>query len=212
MCSGRVDLDFILRAFSRGHDGVFIGGCRLNECNYTTHGNYDALGNVYLCKKILSALGINPQRLKIDFLSAADGNLLAEFSDNFIQRVKVLGPLGTEHGMGAKELQFKLAAARKMVPYVKLVERERMRVPLKSEQAYRTFFTSETFEKLFTDLIGDKLTVSQMLLLLAAKPLSTMQISEKLGLNPAEVSKHIKNSSKHRLVRYDVGSKCYALA
>ena len=43
MCSGRVDLEFVLRAFSNGMDGVFVGGCRLNECNYITHGNYDAL-------------------------------------------------------------------------------------------------------------------------------------------------------------------------
>src|SRR5574342_610131 len=43
MCSGRVDLDHVLRAFSNGADAVFVGGCRLNECNYITHGNYDAL-------------------------------------------------------------------------------------------------------------------------------------------------------------------------
>jgi len=51
MCSGRVDLEFLLRAFSNGQDGVFVGGCRLGECNYVTHGNYDALANVHLCKK-----------------------------------------------------------------------------------------------------------------------------------------------------------------
>ena len=51
MCSGRVDLEFVLRAFSNGMDGVFIGGCRLNECNYITHGNYHALNMVLLFKK-----------------------------------------------------------------------------------------------------------------------------------------------------------------
>ncbi len=50
MCSGRVDLEYVLRAFSKNIDGVFIGGCRLNECNYITHGNYDALSNVYISK------------------------------------------------------------------------------------------------------------------------------------------------------------------
>ncbi len=56
MCTGRVDLAFVIRAFSKGMDGVLIGGCRLNECNYITHGNYDALGMVYLCKKIMEHL------------------------------------------------------------------------------------------------------------------------------------------------------------
>ena len=51
MCSGRVDLEFVLRAFSNGMDGVIIGGCRLNECNYITHGNYHALTMALLCKK-----------------------------------------------------------------------------------------------------------------------------------------------------------------
>ena len=62
MCSGRVDLEHILRAFSNGADGVFIGGCRLNECNYITHGNYDAWANVYVCKKIMGHIGIHPER------------------------------------------------------------------------------------------------------------------------------------------------------
>jgi F420-non-reducing hydrogenase iron-sulfur subunit len=53
MCTGRVDMEFVLRAFSNGTDGVFIGGCHLNECNYITHGNYDALHMVLLCKKIM---------------------------------------------------------------------------------------------------------------------------------------------------------------
>ncbi len=55
MCSGRVDLEFILRAFANGQDGVLIGGCRLNECNYVTQGNYDALANTYICKRSCSA-------------------------------------------------------------------------------------------------------------------------------------------------------------
>ena len=52
MCTGRVDLAFVLRAFQRGADGVIIGGCWPGECHYVTEGNYDALGNMYLCKKL----------------------------------------------------------------------------------------------------------------------------------------------------------------
>jgi len=51
MCSGRVDLAFVLKAFANGMDGVFIGGCRLNECNYVTHGNYHALNMVLLLRE-----------------------------------------------------------------------------------------------------------------------------------------------------------------
>jgi len=212
MCSGRVDLEFILRAFSNGQDGVFIGGCRLGECNYITHGNYDALSNTYLCRKIMEHIGLNPERLRIKFMSAADGNLLAEYTDDFINKVKELGPLGKSEGIDEKELKFKLEAVRKLIPYLKLVERERLRVPVKSEEAYNDFFESDEINRLFSELFGDKLAISQIMLLLGKKPLSTSDISEKLGLNPSEVSRHMISSSRQGLVRYDETQKCYALA
>jgi coenzyme F420-reducing hydrogenase delta subunit len=212
MCSGRVDLGFILRAFSNGQDGVFIGGCRLNECNYITHGNYDALGNVYLFRKIMEHIGLNPERLRIAFMTSADGNLLAEVTDDFTKEVMELGPLGKGEGIDEKELKFKLEAVKELVPYIKLVERERLRVPSKSEEAYNKFFTSDELNRLFNELIGDKLAISQIMLLLREKPLPTGEISEILGLNPSEVSRHMNSSSRHGLVRYDESRKCFALA
>lgn len=212
MCSGRVDLEFILRAFLNGLDGVFIGGCRLNECNYVTQGNYDALGTVYLCKKIMAQIGLNPVRLRIAFMSSGDGILLAEAIDGFTQGVKELGPLGKTEDIDEDNLKLRLEAAKKLVPYIKLVERERLRVPFKSEEAYHQFFTSDAFNHLFRDLIADKLVISQILLLLQEKPLATGDISGLLGLNPSDVSRHMNRSSRQGLVRYDVKSKCYAIA
>jgi F420-non-reducing hydrogenase iron-sulfur subunit len=212
MCSGRVDLEFIIRAFVNGQDGVFVGGCRLGECNYITHGNYDALSNVHLCRKIMKHIGLNPERLRIEFMSGADGNLLAEVTNDFTEKVKELGPLGKSEGIDENELKLKLEAVRKLVPYMKLVERERLRVPVKSEDAYNKFFESSEINRLFSELFGDKLAISQIMLHLRERPLSTGEISEKLGLNPSEVSRHMKSSSRQGLVRYDETRKCYALA
>jgi coenzyme F420-reducing hydrogenase delta subunit len=212
MCSGRVDLEFILRAFLKGQDGVFIGGCRLGECNYITHGNFDALSNVHLCKIIMDTIGLNPERLRIEFMSGADGNLLAEVTNDFTQTVKDLGPFGKGEGIDPEELKFKLEAVRKLIPYLKLVERERLRVPSKSEEAYAAFFESDEFKALFNELFLDKVAISQIMLLLKGSPLSTNEISEKLSLNPSEVSRHLNRSSRQGLVRYDVTRKCYALA
>jgi len=212
MCSGRVDLEFILRAFSNGQDGVFIGGCKLDECNYVTHGNYDALANTYITKKILEHIGLNPERLRIKFMSAADGNLLAEYTDDFSKKVKELGPLGKAEGIDKKELKFKLEAARKLVPYMRLVERQRLRVPVKSKEAYTEFFESSEINALLDEIFSEKLAISQIVLLLKAKPLSTSDISEKLGLNPSDVSRHMISSSRYGLIRYDETQKCYELA
>jgi F420-non-reducing hydrogenase iron-sulfur subunit len=212
MCSGRVDLEFILRAFSNGVDGVFIGGCRLNECNYITHGNYDALGNVLLLKKIMEHMGLNPERLRIEFMSSGDGIMLAEIINKFCKAVKEIGPLGKSENIDADGLKFKFEAVTKLIPYLKLVERERLRVPSKSEQAYKEFFSSDDVNRLFNELILDKLTISEIMLLLREKPLSTGEISKTLGLNPSDVSRHMNSSSRHGLVRFDQSRKRYALA
>jgi len=212
MCSGRVDLEFILRAFSNGVDGVFIGGCRLGECNYITHGNYDALSNVLLFKKIMEHIGLNPERLRIEFMSSGDGIILAEIINKFCEEIKEIGPLGQSEKIDTTGLKFKFEAVTKLIPYLKLVERERLRVPSKSEQAYREFFTSDDVNRLFNELVLDKLTISEIMLLLREKPLSTGEISETLGLNPSDVSRHMNSSSRHGLVRFDASQKRYALA
>jgi coenzyme F420-reducing hydrogenase delta subunit/DNA-binding transcriptional ArsR family regulator len=211
MCSGRVDLEFILRAFLNGQDGVFIGGCRLDECNYVTHGNYDALSNTYLAKKLLENIGINPDRLRIEFMSGADGNILADVTSDFASQVKTMGPLGESEGMNKDTRIRNLKAVMRLVPYIKLVERERLRVPQKTKKAYDAFFTSDEFSRLFDELIVDKLSISRMMLLLKEKPRSTGEIVEALGLDPSDVSKHMNRSSQHGLVRYDEELKCYAL-
>ena len=212
MCSGRVDLEYIFRAFSNGTDGIFIGGCRLNECNYITHGNYDALSNVLLCRRIMEHIGLNPERLRIEFMSSGDGILLAEVINDFCKKVEKIGPLGKSEGIDEKGLKFKLEAVTKLIPYVKLVERERLRVPIKSEEDYNQFFASDEVNRLINELIIDKLTISQIMLLLREKPLSTGEMSDILGLNPSEVSRHMNSSSRHGLVRYDESRKRFALA
>jgi hypothetical protein len=144
-------------------------------------------------------------------MSGADGNLLAEYTDDFSRQIKELGPLGKSEGMDANLVRFKLEAARKLVPYIRLVERERLRVPVKSKQAYTEFFESNEIDALFDEIFSDKLAISQILLLLGEKPLSTRDISTRLSLNPSDVSRYMVQSSRHGMVQYDTASNCYAL-
>jgi coenzyme F420-reducing hydrogenase delta subunit len=212
MCTGRVDLAFVLRAFQKGADGVIIGGCWPGECHYVTEGNYDALGNMYLCKKLLGHLGVNPERLRLEWIGASEGTRFAEVMSDFVAKTRERGPLGQGEGIDARALKLKLDASSRLVPYLKLVEREKLRVPARTEEAYKAFYESEEVNRLLHDLIADKLAVSQILMLLEEKPLSTREISEELGLNPSDVSRHMNSSSRQGLVRYDLGQKCYALA
>lgn len=212
MCTGRVDLAFILRAFQKGADGVLVSGCWPGECHYITEGNYDALSTTHLAKKLMDHIGINPDRLRLEWVSASEGSRFAEVMNDFVGQLKEAGPLGKGERKTDQEIELSLSAATKIVPYIKLVERERLRQSVKSEEAYNTFYASDDANRLFTELIGDKLATSRIVSLLEESPLSTGDISEKLGLNPSEVARHINTSSKQGLVRYDMNSKCYTLA
>jgi F420-non-reducing hydrogenase iron-sulfur subunit len=212
MCSGRVDLAFVLRAFSNGTDGVLIGGCHLNECHYITDGNYHALGMVLLCQKIMKHIGLNPGRLRLESVSAGEGIRFAEIMNDFGKTVKNLGPVGKGEGMDESGLKRKLEAVTKLIPYIRLAETGRLGVPLRSEKEYHAFFESDEFGRLFHELIAEKLITSEIMLLLRENPLSTGEISKALGLTPSEVSKHMNGSSRQGLVRYDESRKCFALA
>jgi F420-non-reducing hydrogenase iron-sulfur subunit len=154
MCSGRVDLEFVLRAFANGMDGVFIGGCRLNECNYVTHGNYDALNMALLCKKIMAHIGLNPDRLSIAFMSSGEGNLFSEAVDTFTQTVKTLGPLGEAESLEPHELKSQLEKVRKLVPYIKLEQRKKLAARLNDPNAYEHLFASEEIDALLNKAVS----------------------------------------------------------
>jgi coenzyme F420-reducing hydrogenase delta subunit/ferredoxin len=154
MCSGRVDLEHVLRAFSNGMDGVFIGGCRLNECNYITHGNYDALNMVLLCKRIMEHIGLNPERLRLEFMSSADGNLFAEVMSEFGNKVNELGPLGIAEGIEENDLKSNLANIRRLVPYIKLVKNEKLGSRLANPEEYDQLFSKDEIDELSSEVIS----------------------------------------------------------
>jgi len=212
MCTGRVDLSFVLRAFSNGADGVFIGGCWLGECHYLTEGNYDALSLMHICKRLLGHVGVDPARLRLEWLSSSEGIRFAEVMNDFSRQVTELGPLGQAEGIDADALKIKLEAITQLIPYIKLVERERLRVPLKSEEEYNSFFASAEMGEIFDELVAGKLTMGQIMLLLRDGPLSTKEIAEALSIDPSDVSRHLSSSSRQGFVRYDEGQKRFALA
>ena len=207
MCSGRVDLSFVLRAFSNGTDGVFIGGCHLNECHYITDGNHHAYSMVQICKKLMTHIGVNPERLRIEQLSAGEGIRFAEVMNEFSKKLNELGPLGKGEGIDADGLKRKLEAVRGLIPYIRLVERERLRARFDTAEKYDEFFNSDEVNRLFKDLVSDKLAISQIMALLRERPRSTGELSEILGLAPSEVSRHLGSSARQGLARFDESQK-----
>ncbi len=157
MCSGRVDPAFVLRAFRRGIDGVFIGGCHLDDCHYNTEGNYHVFSMVQIMKRLLEQIRINPERLRLEWVSAGEGIRFAEIMNEYQNKILEMGPLGMESNSGMDELNARIDKAAGLIPYIKQVERKQMRIRERSPEAYRKFFAGERFAKIYKDHIEDKL-------------------------------------------------------
>jgi F420-non-reducing hydrogenase iron-sulfur subunit len=92
MCSGRIDPQFVLDAFASGADGVLIGGCHPGDCHYL-EGNYKCLRRYHLLKRVLRDMGIEEERLRLEWISAAEGHRVGAVIDEMVEQLKVLGPL-----------------------------------------------------------------------------------------------------------------------
>jgi F420-non-reducing hydrogenase iron-sulfur subunit len=92
MCSGRLDPTFVLRALSSGADGVMITGCHPGECHYMEQ-NYKALRRFLLLRRVLKGMGIEPERVKLVWASAAEGARFASETTLFVEEIRKLGPL-----------------------------------------------------------------------------------------------------------------------
>ncbi len=99
MCSGRLDPTFVFKAFANGADGVLISGCHPGDCHYLNQ-NYKMLRRLHLMKRVLSQMGIEPERIKLLWASAAEGAIFADEINRFVEQVRALGPLNWNKSNG----------------------------------------------------------------------------------------------------------------
>ncbi len=92
MCSGRVDPAFILKAFQLGADGVVVMGCHLGDCHYQ-EGNYKTIRRIPFLKRLVKDFGIDPRRLRLEWVSASEGDRFAEVVNEMTEEIRQLGPL-----------------------------------------------------------------------------------------------------------------------
>jgi F420-non-reducing hydrogenase iron-sulfur subunit len=91
MCSGRLDAQFVVNALTEGADAVLIGGCHPGDCHYAS-GNYKCLRRFHLLQKYLTQMGIEPERLRLEWISASEGKKLAEVVHEMTAQIRQLGP------------------------------------------------------------------------------------------------------------------------
>ena len=99
-------------------------------------------------------IGLNPERLRIEFMSGAEANRFAEVMNEFVKKVKELGPLGKSEGMDQNELKSELEEVTKLVPYIKLVKKEKLASRLVNPEEYDKLFTKDEIDRLFSEVIS----------------------------------------------------------
>ena len=116
MCSGRVDPAFVLKAFELGADGVMIAGCHPGECHYLEQ-NYKTMRRFSMLKHTLRAFGLEDERVRLQWASAAEGALLAKAVDEMVEQVRALGPLNwSQHWMENGEYEGAIEALAEATP------------------------------------------------------------------------------------------------
>jgi F420-non-reducing hydrogenase iron-sulfur subunit len=111
MCSGRVDPTFVLKAFREGADGVLIAGCHPGDCHYTA-GNYKTMRRFPLLRSVITGFGIEPERLRLEWVSAAEGNKWAALVSEMTETIRKLGPLDWKQVVAGGEVEEEVAATK----------------------------------------------------------------------------------------------------
>ncbi len=92
MCSGRIDPELVVKAFQLGADGVLLGGCHPGDCHYQS-GNHKALRRYKLLKKMLPQFGIQSERIRLEWISASEGDKVQKVCNEFTEQIRAMGPL-----------------------------------------------------------------------------------------------------------------------
>lgn len=101
MCSGRIQPAFVLRAFEKGADGVLVSGCHFGDCHYI-FGNHRAVEQFDKTMNITKMLGVDERRLRLEWISAAEGVRFAQVINEFTSTVRELGPSPIKQAAGAE--------------------------------------------------------------------------------------------------------------
>ncbi|MBA3018425.1 MAG: hydrogenase iron-sulfur subunit [Proteobacteria bacterium] len=201
MCSGRVDPVFIFEAFSCGADGVFVGGCHLGECHYQL-GNYDVMLATALTKKIMTKIGISPERLLLEWASAAEGSRYVQMITEFTNNLKSLGPLGTTDKVDMDVLKVKLSAARHSVEDMKLrTGLGNLTKGFRKEGDYSAQTIEDKIDQKIAKSIDSAIGKQETLLWIQQEgPISLDVLTKKVGQPTADVEKYVSAFSKKGLV------------
>jgi len=203
MCSGRVDPVFILEAFLKGVDGVLVLGCHLGDCHYIS-GNYEAVIKMELLDKILGFSGFS-ERLRLDWVSASEGNRFAQVVNEFTEKVRNLGPSPIKDKNQKAEITDELKAIKSALSDIRLRALVARKRSITTEgNVYEEIVPEEEYNKLLEQAINDEYLRHKILVKIKNKGKSVPEISKEINVKPNKVLEHIVYLKSRGLVDFDI--------
>ena len=202
MCSGRVDPTFVIEALLQKIDGVLVLGCHLGDCHYIS-GNYEAEIKMKMLKKMLSLIGLEG-RLRLDWVSAAEGNRFAQFVTDFTENIRKLGPSPVKDEKRSKEVIDDLNAIKHALCDQRLRALvARQRLITQDANVYEEKFDSEKYEQILIDAIEKEFVRHKILVKIKDKGKSVPDIAKEINIEPHLVLRHIVKLRSRGLVDVD---------
>ncbi len=191
MCSGRIDPYIILEAFAQGVDGMFIGGCHPGDCHYL-EGNYQAERKIKMTRQLVKRAGLEPERLRMEWVAASEGERFAKLVREFTNQIKELGPSPLAGEKPDEKLLQNVNAAKLAALDFRLraiVAKERQIVELGN--VYNEKKTQEEWDEFMGDAVEAEFYRKRLLELIKENPMSVKELAKEIEIPTDKVLDHV---------------------
>jgi coenzyme F420-reducing hydrogenase delta subunit len=203
MCTGSIDPSMVFEAFTQGIDGVLMLGCHPGDCHYLV-GNYNAEKKVKMIKMLLAKTDIPPERVHLEWVSAAEGPKFAEVVKNFTERISSLGPNPLFEGGSAAADDMKM---KRMLGAKHASEGFRLRAVIGRERklteegnVYGEIVPNEKFDEWMTEYVNDEYIRNRILDSVRNEPKTVEQLAEELEIPTKTIFIHVGRLWKKQIV------------
>lgn len=203
MCSGRVDPVIVLEMFASGADGVIVTGCHPGDCHYVA-GNLYEERKIKMLKKLIALTGLELGRLRLEWVSAAEGQRFAQVVTEFTEQIRKLGPSPVSGEKPNQQIFENLQAAKNAAAGFKLrilVGRE-LELTEKNN-VYQEKLSQEEFDSMLDEIVEAEFIQHKIHLLTRTKPLPVKVLAEAVEMKPAAVLRQIVDMRRRNMIALD---------
>lgn len=203
MCSGRIDPIIPLEVFMQGADGVIVLGCHPGDCHYS-EGNLYEERKIKMLKKLIGLTGLETERLRLEWVSASEGQRFAKIVTEFTEQIRKLGPSPLSGEKPNPKILENLQAAKNAASDFKLrvlVGRERELT--EKCNVYQEKIPQEEFDSLLDETVDDEFARQKIYLLAKSEPVSVKALAEAVEMKPADVLKQVVAMRRRNMIAVD---------